>query len=276
MALKAKQPYIRVDIMIWDDPVMIGLSDKAFKKYLFAIAWSKAQNGRTPDGLLSDHGISRIGVDSETLEYLQEKKLFEKCQGGYKILKYEEWQVTSQEERDEAHRIEEKREIGKQSAAKRWSRPANPPEEGFDPEKCFEAAWSEWPEDGVFEKREDALESFCAHITNSKDWTAFQAALLKRIKEYHAENKPKDVRRKYLGAFKNFCDTRWRSYIPKSFRSDGAPLALAEAPPPKEVQFAPSTKTPMIRPTYKTYDQQMDENLAKLLAESESESAKGS
>jgi hypothetical protein len=225
MALRAKQPHIRVDQQIWDDQVMIQLSDRAFKIYIFGIAWSKCQNGRTRDGLLTEHGLGRIGATSEVVEELVTKKLFKKVTDGYEILKYDEWQVTSKEERDEAARLDERRENGRASAAKRWSRPLPVPEEGFEPEKAFELAWGEWPEDGYVENREHALQAFCENITNSKDWSAFQAAQQNRIKEYRSEKKPLAERRRWLGAFKNFCDERWRGYIPKNFRSEPTPAA---------------------------------------------------
>lgn len=245
MALKAKHPHIRIDELIWDDPVILALSPETFRAYIFAIAWSKSQGGRTPDGLLTDHGIGRIGATVKNLEELQESKLFEKCNEGYTILKYSEWQVTSQEESAEAERIVEKREQGKVSAAKRWNgRTPSAPEAGFDAQAAFEAAWGEWPEDGYHEKRPDALDAFCTHITNSKDWGAFQAALIKRIKDYRSDIRPKAERRKYLGQFKNFCDPdRWGQYLPKEFRSDGAAIVPLAPPPAPGAPEQPSVKT---------------------------------
>jgi hypothetical protein len=246
MALKAKHPHIRIDELIWDDPVVLGLSLHTFRTYIFAIAWSKSQGGRTPDGLLTDHGIGRIGATPADLDELQKAALFEKCNEGYMILKYEEWQVTSEEERAEDARIVEKREQGKVSAAKRWSRQLSPPEDGFEAEQAFEQAWSEWPEDGYNENRTQALEAFCTNITNSKDWGAFQAALVKRIKDYRSDIRPKAERRKYLGQFKGFCDPeRWQKYLPKGFRSDGAAVKpLVPPPPPGAPPEEPFVRTP--------------------------------
>jgi len=220
MALKAKYPHIRIDEKIWDDPVMIRLSSSTFKTYIFAIAWSKCQQGRTPDGILTSHGLERIGATEKEVSELVANRLIEACEGGYRILKYEDWQMTSDEEKDEMLRSERQSSYGKAGAAKRWSK-AFPPEveEGFDVDKAFEDAWSAWPdpsEPRYRERREDAYESFRANITNSKDFASFSSALMKRIKDYEHEPKPKAERRMYLGAFKNFCDGRWKDWIPRS------------------------------------------------------------
>jgi len=265
MALKPKQKHICIDELIWDDPVMIGLSPTAFRSYLFGIAWSKSQAGRTPDGVLTGHGISRIGATPTDVKELTDKKLIESCNEGYKILKWEEWQVTAaeevllQEQADRAREEEERkqaekdvllaeieaakqrqREYGSQGGKKRWQNTSPPPiEEGFDVEAAFAQAWGEWPDPSearFTEKRAEAEESFRANITNSKDWSQFQAALMKRLKDYHGENKPKSERRKFLGAFKNFCDERWKDWIPKT------------APPPKEAPPPPPVLTRPAKP----------------------------
>ncbi len=237
MALKPKHPHICVDEKIWDDPVMIGVSGNAFRVYIFAIAWSKSQEGRTPDGILTLHGIGRVGATLEILQELLDSKLLEKCEEGYKILKYEEWQMTSDEVRAARDRAAVKTELGKQAASARWSKtPPPPPEAGFDVEKAFEEAWENWPEPSearFMENRDEALESFRANITNSKDFAAFSQAIMKRVKEYHVEQKPKAERRRFLGAFKNFCDGKWKSWIPKSYRAEAAPPSVAPADDPE-------------------------------------------
>ncbi len=244
MALKPKHPHICIDEMVWDDPVMIGLSAESFRTYIFSIAWSKSQSGRTEDGLLTSHGLSRIGSTLESTQELLRNGLWEKRGEDYVILKYEEWQMTAEEARVAAEKTAVRSEMGKQAAVKRWNKEPPPePEAGFDVEKSFEMAWGEWPEPSEVrftEKREEALESFRTHIVNSKDFATFSAALLKRIKEYHSENKPKAERRKFLGAFKNFCDGRWKDWIPKSYRADGStPAPLAPEPPPPPVEVGP-------------------------------------
>jgi hypothetical protein len=245
MALKSKHPHIRIDQQIWDDPIMISLPSTAFKTYIFAIAWSKSQSGRTPDGILTLHGIRRIDADFEDLQELIDRKLLERVDGGYKILKYDQWQVLSSEEQAQAAKTEEKREVGRQSAAKRWTRPVSEPEAGFDADAAFVEAWDAWPDavDPRYnEKREDAYESFCTNITNSKDWATFQAALMRRLKEFNAESKPKEIRRKFLGAFKNFCDGKWLNWIPKGYQeSSRITPEVVGAPPPKPPAMEPGT-----------------------------------
>ncbi len=225
MAIKAKQPHIRIDKMIWDDPVIVALSGAAFKSYIFAIAWSKTQNGRTPDGVLTSHGLTRVGIEGAVLEELVKAKLIEECEVGYSIPKYSDWQVTSEEERVLEERTEERRDIGRAAAAKRWGKgerpPLNPPEEGFDVEGNFGAAWDSWPaasDSKMQESRHIALEAFGENITNSIDYEMFSAALMNRIKDYKQDQRPKEQKRRYLGAFKNFCADRWRDWIPKSHR----------------------------------------------------------
>jgi hypothetical protein len=246
MALKAKHPHIRIDEKIWDDPVILALSPRTFKTYVFAIAWSKSQGGRTPNGLLTDHGIGRINASQEDLAELVASNLFEKCEEGYRILKYEDWQMTSDEERETQAAHERQVEYGRQGAAKRAARAraaVNPPEEGFDIDAAFEAAWENWPEQvdpRWREKREDAYEGFRSNITNSKDWAAFQAALMKRIRDYEHEQKPKAERRMFLGRFNNFCDERWKNWIPKSFRaSDAKPEKLPDPGAEPQASAAP-------------------------------------
>jgi hypothetical protein len=272
MALKPKHPHICIDERIWDDPVMIGLSPTAFRSYIFGIAWSKSQAGRTMDGFLTNHGLSRIGATPSDIEELEAKSLIEECNNGYYILKYEEWQVTAQEAvqlREEAEQAqlaedqrqaaiaaqlaeieaskERQREYGSQGGKKRWQNATPPPiEEGFEVEASFVQAWGEWPdasEARFTENREQALESFRANITNSKDFATFSAALLKRIKDYHGENKPKAERRKFLGAFKNFCDGRWKDWIPKSYQNGNQPIAPAPAAP-VPTEPVPASKFP--------------------------------
>ncbi len=221
MALKAKQPHIRIDERIWDDPVILNLSLGAFRTYIFSIAWSKSQGGRTPDGLLTEHGITRICADPKELDELVLNSLLEKGEDGYKILKYEEWQMTYEEEREVAAKAEVKREAGRQSAIKRWHDwSMSPPEEGFDFEKAFAAAWDVWPgpSDSKFqESRNLAFESFQDNITNSKDYEAFSQALMSRLRAYKSSSEEKSRKRMFLGAFKNFC-TKWQGWIPKTYR----------------------------------------------------------
>jgi hypothetical protein len=217
MAIEAKHPHIRVDERIWDDPVMVEISSDAFRSYFFAIAWSKSQSGRTPDGLLTPHGIRIIGATLESVQELLDRKLIEKCNGGYKILKYEEWQMTSEEERERQAYKANRSEIAKTAATKRWSKP--PVEEGFDADAAFEQAWGEWPEPSesrYTEKRDEAIEAFRENIRSSKDFALFSAALLKRVRTYQHETGTKADRRRFLGAFKNFCADRWKDWIPKS------------------------------------------------------------
>lgn len=229
MALKPKHPHICIDQQIWDDPVMMEISSDAFRSYIFAIAWSKNQAGRSPDGLLTQHGISRIGATLEQLQSLTEKKLLEKCKEGYRIVKYDEWQKTSAEEKAQAERVEAKSAQAKAAIAVRWNKTEPVIEEGFNVDEAFAEAWGNWPEANearFTEKQAEAQASFRENITNSKDWSLFQAALMKRLKDYHSENRPKAERRKFLGAFKNFCVDRWRDWIPKSHQEMAAP------PPP--------------------------------------------
>lgn len=262
MALKPKHPHICIDDHIWDDPVIIGLSPSAFRAYIFAIAWSKCQGGRTRDGLLTDHGITRIGATPRDVEELVALKLVEKCNEGYQIKKYEEWQLTSEEaalleaeaevrRAEEARQLaeideqkEKQRQYGLQGAKKRWQLAEPPPlEEGFDVEANFALAWGEWPDasEAKFrEKRDDGFESFRANITNTKDYANFSAALMKRIREFHSDNRPRAERRKYLGAFKNFCDGRWKDWIPKNQRTEADLPPISPEPedvPQKPIPF---------------------------------------
>jgi hypothetical protein len=231
MAIQAKHPHIRLDEKIWDDPVILKLSPEAFRTYIFAIAWSKSQGGRTPDGLLTQHGIQRIGAVPEVLTILESSGLLESCISGYTILKYSEWQKTSSEEQEEVARIEEKREVGRRSVALRRDRRPAVADEGFDAVKAFEEAWDTWPdavEPKFTENRDEAFDAFCANITNAQDFNAFSAAVMKRIKDYHTESKPKAERRRFLGYFKNFCADKWRNWIPKSYRAVNDPTPLLQ------------------------------------------------
>lgn len=221
MALQAKFSHIRIDDMIWNDPVMLEMKTGAFRTYIFAIAWSKNQRGRTPDGILTKHGCKNICSTPKDLQELVELKLLtELPDGAYEIVKYKQWQVLSTEEKQQSERMSE---IGTIGAAKRWTKPEKPelppPEEGFNADAAFEEAWGEWPEpfeSKYQEKREQAYEAFRTNITNAKDFASFSAALMKRVKDYNAEAKPKAERRKFLGAFRNFCDGRWKDWIPKT------------------------------------------------------------
>lgn len=235
MALKAKQSHIRIDEKIWDDPVILNLTPSAFRTYIFSIAWSKSQGGRTPDGLLTDHGIARISGTAAQLAELVASNLFEKCEEGYRILKYEQWQMTSEEEREAAVKAEVRRVAGRESAIKRWHDwTASPPEEGFDVDKAFNDAWDAWPPsvDSKFqESRGLAFEAFQDNITNSKDYEAFSQALLARMRAYKASSEDKATKRRFLGAFKNFC-IRWQGWIPKTYR----PVSEKSIEPPAIVE----------------------------------------
>ena len=227
MALEAKHPHIRIDEKIWDDPKMREISPLAFRTYFFAIAWSKSQAGRTPDGLLTPHGMGMIATTLEYIQELVDHSLLEKCEGGYKILKYEEWQMTSDEERERQAYKASRSESAKVGAAKRWSKP--PVEEGFNVDEAFEQSWAEWPEPSearYTEKREEAFLAFSENIRNAKDFTSFSSALMKRVRTYNSEAGPKSERRKFLGAFKNFCVDRWKDWIPKT-----APAPKETTPP---------------------------------------------
>jgi hypothetical protein len=256
MALQAKFSHIRIDDMIWNDPVMLEMKLGAFRTYVFAIAWSKAQRGRTPDGILTKHGCKNICSTPKDLQELVELKLLvELPDGAYEIVKYKQWQVLSTEEKQQSERMSE---IGTIGATKRWAKPdkSEPPpvEEGFEVEKAFEEAWAEWPDavDPKYtEKREQAYEAFRVNITNAKDFSSFSAALLKRIKEYGSEAKPKGERRKFLGAFRNFCDGRWKDWIPKShmmYANPDAPPKVDPNDPRNDPRYAEMYHAPVEDP----------------------------
>jgi len=237
MASQAKFPHIRIDEMIWDDPVIVGLKPSAFRTYVFAIAWSRSQHGRVPDGILTAHGCNRVGATPKDLQDLVDAKLFKDLgEGSYEILKYAQWQVTSEEEKATS---DVRRESGKLGAAKRWQKSTDDHpvviEEGFDQEAAFEVAWAEWPEAAepkFREKRTEALDAFRANITSQKIFERFSAALTNRLKEFRRDARSRDEKRKFLGAFKNFCVEKWENWLPKNFDKDSIPEV--QPPPPSD------------------------------------------
>ncbi len=188
---------------------------------------------------------------AEEVAELVASNLFEKCDEGYRILKYEEWQMTSEEEREVAAKAAERRVAGRESATKRWHDwSASPPEDGFDFEKNFADAWEMWPPpaDSKFqESRGLAFEAFQDNITNAKDYDAFSQALMSRMRAYKASPEEKSRKRMFLGAFKNFC-TKWQGWIPKSYKPAGEPAPVPVSGAPAIVEkVAPVVK---MKPAY--------------------------
>jgi len=245
MAMQSKFPHIRLDKRIWDDPVLMDLSPASFKVWVFAIAWSKDQDGRIPDGILTPHGVERVKATEENLKELVERKLFAKLEDGkYEIVKFSQWQVTSKEESEYKGWVEQQREHGKVGAEKRWHKEMPAVEEGFDQAEAFEAAFEAWPPspDPKFrEGRQGARESFCANITSQSEYELFSAALMNRLRMLKAERTPPAEKRRFLGAFKNFCNERWRQFIPNT-KPNQQPQSPAPAKPEQEPAPPPVTE----------------------------------
>ena len=239
MATQAKSALvINLDAMIWDDPIICALPLSAYRAYTFAIAWSRSQRGRTPDGILTQHGCTRIGATADDLAALVKADLIAKKGGGdYEILKYSQWQVTSAEEKAMS---EVRARAGAAGAAARYSKELEPPpplEEGFDVEGAFTESWSEWPEaheDRYREKRAPAYEAFRANITNKKDFESFGESLMNRLRSFKNSKGQLKERRWSLGAFRNFCKPEnWRDWIPKAASpASAAAVASPQVPPP--------------------------------------------
>lgn len=242
MALYSKHPHIRVDELIWDDPVTTALSPHAFRTFIFAIAWSKTQQGRTPDGILNAHGVERISARPEDLSELVAAKLFIRREDGtYEIAKYSDWQVTSEEVRA---RQEVAVEAGKIGAARRWSKmelPEAPPlEDGFDVKQAFNDCFNDWPkqvEKRFTERTTDAFESFRSVVGSAETYDKFSVALQNRIRLWKKDERPVAVKRPFLGAFKNFCQ-HWQDYTPSQERSEAAPTV---APTSSDLRIPLST-----------------------------------
>ena len=242
MALYSKHPHIRVDEQIWDDPVMVGLSPTAFRAFIFAIAWSKSQQGRTPDGLLTQHGCNRINATPADLTELVNARLFlRRPDDAFEIVKYTEWQVTSEESyRQQVVAVE----AGKLGAARRWSKqdlPEPPPlEDGFDVKQAFNDCFADWPkqiEKRFTERTTDAFESFRSVVGSAATYDLFSAALQNRIRLFKKDDRPVAVKRPFLGAFKNFCQ-HWQDYSPSQERSEAA---IAPEPTSSDLRVPLST-----------------------------------
>lgn len=221
MAINAKHPHIRIDQQIWDDPLMINLSPTALRSYIFAIAWSKCQEGRTPDGILTKHGIGRIGATEQDLaDLVQAHLMLRLSDGNLEILKYSDWQVTSEEAKN---RMAIAVESGRRGAQARWDNKELPPppplEPGFDVEQAFQACFDDWPKQidrKMTEKRDDALAAFRSQVSTTATYDEFCAAFRNRVRTWKRDERPVTEKRQFLGAFKNFC-TRWRDWLPENY-----------------------------------------------------------
>lgn len=257
MALQAKFPHIRIDEGIWDDPVMFGLTPEAFRAFIFAIAWSKSQHGRVPDGILTPHGINRIGAAESSLQELVNRRLIVRLEdGSYEIPKYGQWQVTSAEEKAVS---EQKSEIGKIGAARRWNQtPADigeekPLAEGFNFEQAFQDSWAEWKkfplQSGKAQREDYARQAFRQVVNDEASYNLFSKALQNKLRKWKSDTRPVHEKQKFFGNFVNFCTQHWQDYLGTDDyeRVTGVDLTTASAPPP------PSDVPTPTKPVISTY-----------------------
>jgi hypothetical protein len=247
MALQAKFSHIRIDEGIWDDPTIFGLTPEAFRAFIFAIAWSKSQHGRVPDGTLTPHGINRIGAPASALQELVNRRLIVRLEdGSYEIPKYGQWQVTSAEEKAVS---EQKAEIGRIGAAKRWNQ--NPAEfgeekplaDGFNFEQAFQDSWAEWkkfPLQSGKSQREDYGRSAFRQIVNDEaSYNLFSKALQNKLRRWRMDTRPVQEKQKFFGNFVNFCTTHWEDYLSDEDRDKLTSVQPAPATPSLEKQSSP-------------------------------------
>jgi hypothetical protein len=232
----AKQNYIAINQMIWTDPEARALSPSAFSRFVFLIAWSKStkKNGR-----FSDFALQICGGSQEDLQELINAKVVVRTEeGDYLIRTFGEWQQTAEVVSQAAS------EAGRLGAEKRWKPPAPAVVDGnFDIDQAAAASWALWPdasEPKFREKRTEGIQAFKENITSAEDYLAFQAALQHRLSAYRSEQSHE--RRRFLGAFKNFC-TKWPDWVPKNYGVTAAPPAAPAIPvavetaPPVEAVF---------------------------------------
>lgn len=212
---------IYVNDMIWADEDLRKLSTGAALRFLFAIAWSRSNR---KDGWFSDFAFTICGGSQEELRELLALGLVLAVESpkGYVVRTYEEWQNTNEEI---AAAISAKVSAsarasasGKVGLAKRWGKPITKlaPDGSFDAEQaaaeCF-ALWPEASEPKYREKRTEAIAAFVSSVL-AEDYEPFKKALEHRLQSY--SNEAGHERRRFLGAFKNFC-LKWQDWIPKDY-----------------------------------------------------------
>lgn len=219
----AKKNCIYVNDMIWADEDLDRLQPETTLRFIFLIAWSKACK---KDGWFSDFAMKQVrGTDAQTKELLSAGLIVETQvpAAGYLIRSFEEWQNNNIANFDsDPNSFAAKQSArGKVGMAKRWGKPSTvpAPDGSFDVEQagaeCF-ATWPEQSETRFREKRTEAVQAFVQNIT-AEEYEAFKSALAHRLSVY--SNESGHDRRKFLGAFKNFC-VKWQDWIPKDYGID--------------------------------------------------------
>lgn len=227
---------IAINQMIWSDGEIRALSASAALRFIFLIAWSKAAQ---KDGRFTRYAVEICGGTQDDLDELLKATLVEPLPAPsqeYSIRTFGEWQKLS------AEVVENASKAGKASAEKRWRPPAPTVVDGsFDIDQAAAASWALWPdaaEPKFREKRTEGIEAFKANITTAEDYLAFQAALLHRLQAYRSEQS--HDRRRFLGAFKNFC-TKWLDWVPKNYGVTAPP------PPPAPAAEAVESEAPPVK-----------------------------
>lgn len=229
---RPKRDVILIDDHIWTHEGMRSLSDSAALAYIYLIAWSKAMKRQ---GVVTPIGAKFCDAGPAELEELlnaRPEPFLDLHPEGWRILKWDEWQVAS----DTALQTEQARVLGARGGeAKRDNAAARQEEVEAGLAEPVEAreAWlasvfPEWPgpSNGFApENPRNVRPSFLDNVKTAADWEKFRLALDARLSSYKADPRQKTEKRQFLGSFKNFC-LKWRDWVPLA----APPPAEPEAP----------------------------------------------
>jgi hypothetical protein len=180
------------------------------------IAWSKSV-GR--DGVVTKFGASICGVsEGDVTELLNSSPPFlVPHEEGWSVVKWNEWQTTRSEQqavfevaRANGARGAEVRKATLELRAHQVS--TGQAEESHVREVWLTNSLAEWPAPGRgfhAETKGSTRGPFFEAVKTVQDWEDFQKALSARLRRYRHDPEHRDMKRKYLGSFKNFC-TKWR------------------------------------------------------------------